>query len=119
MNNEINFLKVKSALMMKDDYVISRNPDGSFNPSDEFSNMIADSDERFRSAILTFIDESILGEWAVRFTPFTIKNYDVRIFCENEFDFVKIQNIIQERLPFENFNSFLHVGTVSDIGKLW
>jgi len=103
MNNEINFLKVKSALMMKDDYVISRNPDGSFNPSD----------------ILTFIDESILGEWAVRFTPFTIKNYDVRIFCENEFDFVKIQNIIQERLPFENFNSFLHVGTVSDIGKLW
>jgi hypothetical protein len=119
MNEKKVFFKVKSALMMKDEYVVSRNPDGTFNPSEEFSNMIADSDDKFRSAVLTFIDDVIQNEWAVRFTPFTLEKYEVRVYCESVEDFNNIKKVIIQRLPNEKFQAFLFEGKVSDIGNLW
>jgi|GEM_PF-2428763 len=119
MDEKKVFFKVKSALMMKDEYVIERHKNASFTPSAKFNDMIIESDEKFRSAVLTFIDDVLTDEWAVRFTPFTDEKFDVRIFCNSDDDFKAIKKVILERLPNENFHSFIKEGSVSDIGNLW
>ena len=116
--NKKGLIKVKSALMMKPEYVKVRHPDASFTPSSEFNEMIIDSDERFRSAVITFINDAVSNEWAVIFTPFVKDIFDARIYCEIE-DYDTIVNIIKERLSDVRFHQYYLEGTVNDIDNQW
>ncbi len=101
--------------MMKPKYIKHRNANGSFIPSDEFDDMIIDSDERFRAAVITFINDEIKNDWAVIFTPFVKDIYDVRIFCDTNEEYKTIVNIVKDRLRNETFNDFILEGNTNDI----
>lgn len=81
--------------------------------------MITESDERFREAVITFINDAIITEWAVRFTPFIKDRYDVRIYCDTAEDYETIMRIVKERLPNEKFHFFILEGNLTGIGNLW
>lgn len=115
MGNKIGFIKIRSNLMMKPEYVKKRHPNASFTPSTEFSNMVWDSNERFREPIITFIDELIKNDWAIMFTPYTDTLYDAHIYCESEGDFEIIVGVIKDKLKDIKFNEYYMKGSVNKI----
>ena len=115
---ENKFLKVKTAIMMQDKYVLSRNENATFVPSDEFRNMVNDKDEQYRSKIITFINEAIGLDWAVRFAPFTDEIHDVYIFCNNEYEYAIIRGIIIERITDTRL-IFQEIRSIEDVQNLW
>jgi hypothetical protein len=110
-----NFLKVQSSIMMKEGYIIKRNADGTFWPTNEFRDNVTESDEKFREQIITFINDAVGDDWAVRFSPFTEDKFDVRIYADSIPIFHQIIQIIKERLHSTSFYDFMWQGPVSNI----
>lgn len=121
MEKKTNFIKVRTFVIIKEGDKISISDNGTFNGSDAFVEKVNNYSEKFRAAIITFINDVIgLHNWAVTFTPFSDDGsiYDVKIYSDNEDnDGVKIKNIIEERITDRELK-FSYGGTINDYPKI-
>ncbi len=120
MTDKKNFIKVRVWLILKDGDKLTIMADGTFIPSNEFSERSYTYDEIFREPIMVLINESVgLHNWAVRFEQFAEDDsiYDVRIYADDEMvGGRKIKNIIEDKIPNKELK-FYYGGTINDYLK--
>ncbi len=110
-----NFLHVKTSIFMKDKYVLSRNQNATFNPSDEFSKLLIEKDEKYREPIITFINDEVGVRWAIRVQAFTEQKDEVKIYCDDEISFIKIKSIVLQKIREANIREFISSGSIENI----
>lgn len=81
--NKKGFIKVSSSVLMDGhpEYIVKRNEDATFEPSQGFLDKMYYQNEKFREPVITFIKDVVPYDWGVIFTPYTDEIFDVNIYC--------------------------------------
>jgi len=108
------FIKIRVFVPVNTNQIIVRNGDGSFIGSEDFVELAQEADAKFREPIITFINDAIgVHNWAIKFIQFDPSGewFDARLYCDSKVEFVKMAEIISERIPGIKFN-WLHCGAI-------